>query len=164
MKPKTTSIRGLWHLLGLMILNYFGESGDSFLTWDITTIAISICYTYGHLCGWNAFSSYVSSNTQDSVLYVSGLGLNLTPTEVPSKTRTTQAFLTYVRHKSTLSLFLYVSSVVLASSQPRVVCGMLMTRSTVGLGRAPIVLTLVCAAAASTIVFVHHNQESEKEV
>lgn len=40
----------------------------------------------------------------------------------------------------------------------------LMVRPAAGLGPAPAVLAVVCTAMVSTIIFVHHNQESEKEV
>ena len=39
-----------------------------------------------------------------------------------------------------------------------------MGRPVLRLGVAPILFATVCAAAVSTIVFVHHNQEAEKEV
>lgn len=99
----------------------------------------------------------------DSVCMSQGWNLT-TPTKVPSKTRTqTQAFLTYVL--STLDVFWLgcVRSSFVFLALRREWC-MLMVRPAIGLGRAPIVLTVVCAAAISTIVFVHRNQESEKEV
>ena len=39
-----------------------------------------------------------------------------------------------------------------------------MTKRVLGLGVAPTIFATVCVAAMSTIVFVHHNQKSEKEV
>lgn len=39
-----------------------------------------------------------------------------------------------------------------------------MVRSLPRLGPAPALFATVCLAAVSTIIFVHHNQKSEKEV
>ena len=39
-----------------------------------------------------------------------------------------------------------------------------MAKRVLGLGVAPTIFATVCVAAMSTIVFVHHNQRSEKEV
>lgn len=39
-----------------------------------------------------------------------------------------------------------------------------MPKRVLGLGVAPTIFATVCVAAMSTIVFVHHNQKSEKEV
>lgn len=39
-----------------------------------------------------------------------------------------------------------------------------MAKRVLGLGVAPTIFATVCVAAMSTIVFVHHNQKSEKEV
>lgn len=39
-----------------------------------------------------------------------------------------------------------------------------MSKRVLGLGVAPTIFATVCVAAMSTIVFVHHNQKSEKEV
>lgn len=39
-----------------------------------------------------------------------------------------------------------------------------MVNTIPGLGAAPVMLVTVCVAAVSTIVYVHHNQKSEKEV
>lgn len=39
-----------------------------------------------------------------------------------------------------------------------------MGKPVVGLGAAPVLFGTVCAAVLSTIVYVHYNQRSEKEV
>lgn len=41
---------------------------------------------------------------------------------------------------------------------------MYMAKPAVGLGAAPVLFGTVCAAVVSTIVYVHYNQKSEKEV
>lgn len=39
-----------------------------------------------------------------------------------------------------------------------------MAKPVAGLGAAPALFGTVCAAVVSTIVYVHYNQKSEKEV
>lgn len=49
------------------------------------------------------------------------------------------------------------------TNSPSAVCES-MAKRVLGLGVAPTIFATVCVAAMSTIVFVHHNQKSEKEV
>lgn len=39
-----------------------------------------------------------------------------------------------------------------------------MAKPVSGLGAAPVLFGTVCIAVVSTIIYVHHNQKSEKEV